>query len=40
MADTEYNPSLKYHTKEFVIHLWLSPLAITVKYITDLPSFE
>ena len=34
-ADTEYYPSLKYHTKEFVIRLWLSALAMTVKYTTD-----
>ena len=26
VANTEYYPSLKYHTKEFAIHLWLSPL--------------
>ena len=40
LADTEYYPSLKYHTKEFVIRLWLSALAMTVKYTTDLASSE
>ena len=40
LADTEHYPSLKYHTKEFVIHLWLPALAMTVKYTTDLASSE
>ena len=33
-------PSLKYHTKEFVIRLRLSALAMTVKYTTDSASSE
>ena len=40
LADTEYYPSLQYHTKEFVIRLWLSALAMTVKYTTDLACSE
>ena len=39
-ANTEYYPSLKYHTKEFLIRLWLSVLAMTMKYTTDLASSE
>ena len=33
-ADREYYPSFKHHTKEFVIRLCLSALAMTVKYTT------
>ena len=40
LADTEYYPTLKYQTKKFVIRLWLSALAMTVKYTTDLASSE
>ena len=40
LADTEYYPSFKYHSKEFTIRLWLSALAMIVKYTTDLASSE
>ena len=40
LADTEYYSSLKYHTKEFVIRLWLSALAMTVNYATELAGSE
>ena len=40
LADTEYYASLKYHTKEFVIRLWLSVLAMTMQYTTDLAISE
>ena len=39
-ADAEYYPSLKYHTKESVISIWLSDLAITLTYTIDLASSE
>ena len=40
LADREYYPSLKYHTKEFVFRLWLFALAMAVKDSTDLASSE
>ena len=39
-AGTENYPSLKYHTNEFVIRLWLYALAITVKYITGMSKWQ
>ena len=40
LADTEYYPSLKTHTKEFAIRFSLSVIAMTVKYTTGLANCE
>ena len=37
-TDIEFYPSFKYYTSEFVIHNWLSALAMTAKYTTNLLS--
>ena len=37
--DIEYYPSFKYYTSEFVIHNWLSALAVTVKYTSIFAQF-
>ena len=38
-TDIEYYPSFEYYTSEFVIHNWLSALAMTVKYTTIFDCF-
>ena len=37
--DIEYYPFFKYYTSEFVIHNWLSALAVTVMYTSVFAQF-
>ena len=38
-TDIEYYLSFKYYTSEFVIHIWLSAIAVMVKYTTIFAQF-